>query len=509
MSEHLSKIESRRLSQQDLLDSQRTAQERNEAGQFATPRILADDVMEFALSELHAESVRFLEPSCGSGSFIGALLRQCDARRLDEVVGVELDVRFADLAKELWRDHAEIIQADFLQWVRSAEFRPNLLVANPPYVRHHHLDGADKKTLGLAALAETGIKVSGLAGLYVYFMMLSHKVLAEGAVSAWLIPTEFMDVNYGAALRQYLTTNVELIKIHRFDPHDAQFEDALVSSAVVVFRNRRPSVESTAQFTYGGSVHAPRRVHLVAVAALDAKQKWIKHFDAPVEEDTPEDGVLLKDFFQVRRGIATGANKFFVRPRSELRALGISDDHVTPVLPSARRLKSNAIHADDEGWPILDEQLGLINCGLPPEELAASDPALMQLFDSADESIRGAFLIKQRKPWYKQEQRLPPPILCTYMGRGGDDAHPFKFIRNESLATATNTYLLLYPKKEVADYIASRPDGLHRVHEALLQLTAQDLRDGGRAYGGGLRKIEPKEMGLLNARHVRELLSED
>jgi predicted RNA methylase len=506
--EQLLTIEADRLAGQDLLDGQRTARQRNEMGQFATPAVLADDVMEFALSELHIDRVQFLEPSCGSGSFISALYRNCAPERIDRALGVELDERFAGLAQRLWDGHAEIIEGDYLEWVRHTDFRPNLLVANPPYVRHHHMESADKKALGLAALQATGLKVSGLAGLYIYFIMLSHRVLAPDAISAWLIPTEFMDVNYGAALRHYLTSNVELIKVHRFDPHDAQFHDALVSSAVVVFRNRHPSPTSVVRFTFGGSVHAPRQVNRIKSSKLDPDQKWIKHFSPP-DASIPKVTEVLGDLFQVRRGIATGANKFFVRPRAELRSLGIQDDNITPVLPSARYLKTNAIQADDDGWPLLDPQLGLIDCKLAPEDLATADPALAALLESADETVRDAFLIRQRKPWYKQEQRPPAPILCTYMGRGLDEDRPFKFIRNESNATATNTYLLLYPKAEVAQYIRSRPDGLERVHEALLKLTAHDLRSGGRAYGGGLRKIEPKEMGLLDARHVRELLSEN
>jgi hypothetical protein len=42
-----------------------------------------------------------------------------------------------------------------------------------------------------------------------------------------LIPSEFMDVNYGAAVKRYLLNKVTLLHIHRFDPHDVQFGDAL------------------------------------------------------------------------------------------------------------------------------------------------------------------------------------------------------------------------------------------------------------------------------------------
>ena len=61
-----------------------------------------------------------------------------------------------------------------------------------------------------------------------------------GGLAVWLIPSEFMDVNYGSALRRYLTERVTLLHIHRFCPTDVQFTDALVSSAIVVFRKAPP-----------------------------------------------------------------------------------------------------------------------------------------------------------------------------------------------------------------------------------------------------------------------------
>ncbi len=60
--------------------------------------------------------------------------------------------------------------------------------------------------------------------------------MEDEGLAVWLIPSEFMDVNYGAALRRYLSERVTLLQIHRFCPTDVQFTDALVSSAVVIFR---------------------------------------------------------------------------------------------------------------------------------------------------------------------------------------------------------------------------------------------------------------------------------
>ena len=45
------------------------------------------------------------------------------------------------------------------------------------------------------------MKLSGLAGLYAYFIGLTHPWMEPGALAGWLIPSEFMDVNYGKESR--------------------------------------------------------------------------------------------------------------------------------------------------------------------------------------------------------------------------------------------------------------------------------------------------------------------
>ena len=98
----------------------------------------------------------------------------------------------------------------------------------------------DKERLYVLTRKMTGVEVSGLAGLYVYFLLLATAWIEDDGIAAWLIPSEFMDVNYGAALKGFLADRVTLIRAHRFDPDDVQFGDALVSSVVLVFRKQLP-----------------------------------------------------------------------------------------------------------------------------------------------------------------------------------------------------------------------------------------------------------------------------
>jgi hypothetical protein len=195
-----------------------------------------------------------------------------------------------------------------------------------------------------------------------------------------------------------------------------------------------------------------------------------------VSEAAPR--IRLADLFSIKRGIATGANDFFILTPSEVAKHDLPGEFLTPILPSPRYLTSNEIEANAAGEPILDRRLYLLTCHLPEPELAT-----------------------------RQEDRPPAPILCTYMGRRGDGRkYPFRFILNPSRATAPNVYLMLYPKPALAAAFQADPGLLRRVWESLSHLSTKIVAEG-RVYGGGLHKLEPSELGNAPADDIAKLMA--
>jgi hypothetical protein len=377
------------------------------------------------------------------------------------------------------------------------------LICNPPYVRHHHLTSGAKARLQEAA-REARVELSGLAGLYCYFMALSHSWLSEGGVAGWLIPSEFMDVNYGRALKAYLLREVTLLHVHRFDPKNVQFDDALVSSAVVWFRKEKPKAHHAVTFSYGGMMQTPAISKCVSVVNLESAGKWTRFPKQDAEAE--HDGYRLGDLFSIKRGIATGANDFFILEEDKARALGLPQEFLRPILPSSRHIKANEVKADEAGVPLLEKRLFLLDCDRPESELKLNYPALWDYLETGLEHVASGYLCRSRRFWYAQERRDAAPIVCTYIGRSDHDRQPFRFLLNNSKATATNVYLCLYPQPLIASRLREQPGALRRLWEALNAIGRETLLGNGRVYGGGMHKLEPKELANVPADELAALV---
>jgi hypothetical protein len=117
------------------------------------------------------------------------------------------------------------------------------------------------------------------------------------------------------------------------------------------------------------------------------------------------------------------------------------------------------------------------------------------------------YLCSHRSPWYSQENRPAAPIVCTYLGRHNTKrTKPFRFILNNSRATVANVYLAMYLRPALKRCLERDPMLIRRIWEVLNQLTPQQLLGEGRVYGGGLHKLEPRELANVNALAIESLL---
>jgi hypothetical protein len=216
----------------------------------------------------------------------------------------------------------------------------------------------------------SGKEISGLAGLHAYFMLLCHQWLDQNGLAIWLVPSEITEVNYGKTIREYLTDKVNLERIHFFEHSDVQFEDALVSSCVIVYRKSEPSMH-TVQITTGTSFARPDSVFDISKGDLRRKNKWSKHIlqSKPVADISVSPEKKLGDLFTIKRGIATGDNNFFVLSKEQAMALEIPKKYLRNVLPPSRYLKGDVVRLDEDGFLDTKKKLVLLDVDLSMDQI--------------------------------------------------------------------------------------------------------------------------------------------
>ncbi|MDR1545374.1 MAG: Eco57I restriction-modification methylase domain-containing protein [Deltaproteobacteria bacterium] len=503
-------IEDKRKIIQNELDSRKNIDDRRRLGQFSTPYEIANNIIKFGLNiHKNKDSITFFDPAFGTGVFYSALLNNNHKVNIKKAIGLEIDPYYAKPSCDIWNNNnIEIIEGDFTQIDPCHKF--NFIICNPPYVRHHLIKPIDKQKLKFKTYRITGYNLSGLAGLYCHFMLQSYQWLDENGISGWLIPSEFMDVNYGKEIKKFLLEKVKLLQIHRYNPVKSQFDDSLVSSAVVWFTKSTNNPDnSNIYFSFGDDLTQPDIIKPIDKLTLFKEPKWTR-FPQKDNRTTHSSHYTISDYFQVKRGIATGCNDFFILTKNKIIELNLPKELFRPILPSIRYLKNNEIFADTEGNPILTQQLFLLNCHLPDYIIISQYPSLWHYLETGQKIISKLYLCSQRKYWYWQEQREPPLYVCTYMGRGQQNSNQvFKFILNHSKAIVTNSYLSLYPKFNLKNAILNNPQLKKDILIILNNLNSDMISQEGRIYGGGLKKIEPSELLKVNISKISELISDD
>lgn len=473
----------------DLFAQLRTPEERRDLGATYTPASIVEAMLTWAAEKQAPD--RVVDPGVGSARF---LMRAARAFPRAELVGVELDplaaaVARANLAMAGLAKRAQIRVADYRDGLPEISGR-TLFIGNPPYVRHHQIDGEWKAWLTTKAKS-LGLEASQLAGLHVHFFLATVLAAKKGDFGAFITAAEWLDVNYGRLVRELFLTRLGGQALVVIEPTATAFEDAQSTAAITCFdiqsrpssvRLRRVKALTDLKDLSGG--RAVRRER------LETETRWSRlTFGA---RSCPADYVELGELCRVHRGAVTGANRIW-----------IEGDHTKEVparflLPTITRAKELIA-----AGKVLENAGHLRSVVDLPADLDLLDPAERKAVDrflkwAKKAEAHASYIASHRRAWWAVGLRQPAPILATYMARRAP-----VFTRNLAEARHINIAHGLYPRAQLT--------------EGMLRQLVDHLSTGisvidGRTYAGGLTKFEPGEMERLfvpGPELLREMAMED
>lgn len=456
----------------------RPPESRRRQGAFFTPPALIQPMIEWALDH---EPGRLVEPGAGSGRFVLAGL----ARTPDlAVVAIDVDplatlIARANLAAVGARQ-ALVRNADYTRTTLPAFDGRTAFVTNPPYVRHHDLD-ARAKAWAAQAAGRLGCPSSGLAGLHAHFFLATALRARDGDVGCFLTSAEWLDVGYGALIRALLLGRLGGRAVHVLDPDLAVFDDAMTTAAITCFEvgSSAPFMHLGRERRIEGLTRIGARGRKTARTTLTRHARWSPLLSARKRRT---ESVPLGALARVHRGVATGANHYFLLTAERARDLGLLA-FCRPAITAAREIfaAGGILRNTPHTRLILD---------IPAHVDRTRPGPLAAYLDLGEHGAHGIavadrYLPSHRTPWWRLGIAEPPPIVASYMAR-----QPPMFAYNPDRLVPVNIAHGIYPHDTL-----SEDELLALVHA--LNHARHTFRGLGRTYQGGLEKFEPREMEAL------------
>jgi len=456
---------------------------RKKFAQFFTPFSIAELMVKWLLGNENLQTV--LEPAFGLGVFSRALLPQKNDVRIK---GFEIDSLIFEHAKNEFAGtgKVDLLLADYMSndWPNKYDG----IICNPPYFKFHDYD--NKSILKEIETKFKG-KFSGSTNLYTLFLLKSIYQLNPNGRCAYIIPSEFLNSDYGKLIKMNLLKTGTLRHIIVFDFEENVFADALTTASIILcandgktdkvqFTNIQTSNELSIIEKLMATDHQQPAIKTYSFSELDPEIKW-KTYYQPQNGHKFKNLVPFSTYAKAVRGMATGANDYFSFNLSKARKYNIDEHYLLPCVCHSIDVPGNFFTKSDyEELKRKDKNVFLLNAMNSCDENVTK-----YLIKGEHEGINKKFLTSHRNPWYSLEKRPPAPIWVSVFNRSG-----LRFVSNEAKVANLTTFHCIYPKK---DLLSDFPIDLLLAY--LLTDTARQIfEDNSREYGNGLQKFEPNDL---------------
>lgn len=460
---------------------------RKERGAFFTP----DEITRFVTNwAIRKPDDQVMEPSAGDAAFLVAavtrlreLTPDMDAR--PTVDGVEIHAHSARVANQRVREaggKAKIRHSDFF----TVEPEPvyDTVIGNPPYIRYQDFSGESRARSREAAL-RGGVSLTGLASSWAAFTIHSAMFLKQGGRLGLVLPAELLSVNYAAPVRRFLFNRFRDVQLVLFDEQVFPEAEADVVLLLADGYLEGPAHHATIRQSKNAADLALLGAGLIWTPT-DPAAKWTSSLIDPKAIE-PLHELLHRGLFtsletwgDTTLGIVTGNNKYFTLSPQRVKELGLRRNELLRLSPPGSShlrglLLSNAMLTK------LGREGHATYLFYPSDPPSAEATAYIE--DGHRTGVDTAYKCRVRKTWYQVPLVPAADLLLTCM-----NADTPRLTANDAGARHLNSVHGVYLDEKYRE--------LGRELLPLASLNSVTLLHAemvGRAYGGGILKIEPKE----------------
>ena len=208
------------------MKSKTSRKEKQEKGQFWTPPWVAEAMVAYVSKETN----EVFDPGVGKGVFYTALKKIAPKIKF---TGIDIDPKIIAEAKGegIFKKDAKLEVRDFILDPPKRFFKA--IVANPPYIRHHHISTEHKDLFRRISIKNLNDVLDGRAGLHIYFLVQALTLLAKGGRLAFIMPADTCEGVFANKLWSWISKNFRIDGVVTFDSKATPFPG--VDTNVIVF----------------------------------------------------------------------------------------------------------------------------------------------------------------------------------------------------------------------------------------------------------------------------------
>jgi len=460
-----------------------TITHRKKFAQFFTPEPIAKIMCDWLLQD--SDFSTLLEPAFGLGIFSRIILSK---KQNIQITGFDVDVNIYNTAKNNFinNGNVKLHLEDYLynDWNNKYD----RIICNPPYFKFH--DYENTKTLN-EIKKRLNIHLTGFTNIYTLFLLKSIYQLNENGRIAYIVPSEFLNSDYGKKIKEYLIKSNILRHIIVFDFKENVFDNALTTSSIILLA--KDKFKKNIQFSVVSNKielddiktiinNYPKSSGQISISTknIDPNIKWRKYYQIQ-QSQKYKNLIPFKQVAKVVRGIATGANDYFTFNIEKANRYNIKEENLLPCITKSKDVNKPFFTKSDFAKLKNNNAKIFLFDGTKNQDKYT----LKYIKLGVEKGIHKKYLTSKRKPWYSLENRPPSPIWVGVFNRTG-----LKFVRNEAGISNLTTFHCIYPLNNLFNTI-----DIDLLFAYLLTDIAKLIfNDNRREYGDGLKKFEPNDL---------------
>lgn len=282
-------------------------------GSFYTPVELVKYMVSYIKNRVKLKAV--LEPSIGDGRFVEELLHISEHIKAIEISDEKIS---AKQNEKRWPSKITFECADFIQYALDHNEKYDLIIGNPPYISKKNLP--KEQRVASQQLVETfGLSDSLFQNSWVSFILAALKLLSSEGTIFYILPFEFLQVQYAEKLRNFLEVQFNTIEIITFE--ERVFKD-IEQDICLVFLSNEQEEKAYIKYTTLKSPATPKLIFNSVIMRNKPLKKWSNCILN--DDETEFIHRLAKKYSRIGSvgnispGIVTGANSFFIVEKNQL-----------------------------------------------------------------------------------------------------------------------------------------------------------------------------------------------